>query len=78
MQLFGNDKSQVKAILPNMIFSVPQDFVPDWNVLKQFTGVSDPYEVPVAPEIAINTANVGPDEVIEVLMKKIKLLGYVQ
>jgi sulfate adenylyltransferase len=48
------------------------------GIVKHFTGVSDPYESPVSPEISIDTANVGPDEVIEILMKKIKLLGYVQ
>ena len=48
------------------------------GIVKQFTGVSDPYEAPETPEIRIDTASVGPDEVIDVLMKKIKLLGYIQ
>jgi len=48
------------------------------GVIKQFTGVSDPYEAPTAAEIKINTANIGPDEVIDALMKQIRMLGYVQ
>lgn len=47
------------------------------GLIKQFTGVSDPYEIPVSPEIKIDTASIGPDEVIDVLMNKIKLLGYI-
>lgn len=48
------------------------------GLIKQFTGVSDPYEVPAAPEIKIDTANVGPEEIIDSLIKQIKLLGYIQ
>lgn len=48
------------------------------GLIKQFTGVSDPYEEPTAPEIKIDTACVGPEEIIESLIKQIKLLGYVQ
>lgn len=48
------------------------------GVVKHFTGISDPYEAPLSAEINIDTASVGPDEVIEVLIEKIKLLGYIQ
>ncbi|EKD71928.1 MAG: hypothetical protein ACD_46C00061G0003 [uncultured bacterium] len=48
------------------------------GVIKQFTGVSDPYELPTSPEIIINTANVDPEEVIDMLIKQIRLLGYIQ
>ncbi len=48
------------------------------GVVKQFTGISDPYEIPDSPEIKIDTASVGPEEVIESLIKQIKLLGYIQ
>lgn len=47
------------------------------GMIKQFTGISDPYEIPHSPEIKIDTTNVGPEEVIEGLIKQIKLLGYV-
>jgi sulfate adenylyltransferase len=46
------------------------------GLVKQFTGVSGPYEVPAAAEIEIDTATTGPAEVIETMVKKIKLLGY--
>jgi len=48
------------------------------GIIKQFTGISDPYELPSAPEIRIDTANVGPEEVIDNLIRQIKLLGYIQ
>jgi sulfate adenylyltransferase len=48
------------------------------GVIKQFTGISDPYEEPSSPEIKINTENVGPSEIIDSLIKQIKALGYIQ
>lgn len=48
------------------------------GIVKQFTGVSDPYEEPVEPEAMIDTADKNPDEVIAQLMQVIKQLGYVQ
>ena len=48
------------------------------GVIKQFTGISDPYEEPISPEIKIDTASAGPEEIIEILVKQIKLLGYIQ
>ncbi len=47
------------------------------GLVKQFTGVTDPYEPPLAAEIEIDTANLGPVEVVETMIKKIKLLGYI-
>lgn len=48
------------------------------GLVKQFTGISDPYEQPNSPELTVDTANVGPDEVIDLMIKQIKLLGYIQ
>jgi sulfate adenylyltransferase len=48
------------------------------GIVKQFTGVSDPYEAPLSPEISIDTANHDPESTIELLIKQIKLLGYVK
>lgn len=48
------------------------------GVVKQFTGISDPYEVPEAPEIKIDTANSDPEVIIDLIIKQIKLLGYIQ
>lgn len=46
--------------------------------IKQFTGVSDPYEPPLSPEVEIDTAAIGPETVTELLIKQIKMLGYIQ
>lgn len=35
------------------------------GVIRQFTGISDAYEVPEAPEITIDTVNAGPADIIE-------------
>lgn len=48
------------------------------GIVKQFTGISDPYEEPISPEITIDTANHHPESVIDLLIKQIKLLGYIQ
>ncbi len=48
------------------------------GLIKQFTGVSDPYEEPTSAEITINTASLTPEAAIELLIKQIKLLGYLQ
>ncbi len=47
------------------------------GAIKQFTGISDPYEPPTAAEITIDTASSGPEEVTESIIKQIKLLGYI-
>ena len=44
----------------------------------QFTGVSDPYEIPESPEIKIDTANTTPEKIIDHIVNQIKLLGYLQ
>lgn len=48
------------------------------GLVKQFTGISDPYEAPTSPEIEINTINVGPEEIVTQLIEKIRGLGYIQ
>lgn len=48
------------------------------GLIKQFTGVDDPYEAPLAPDIEINTENIAPEEVVNLLIEKIKLQGYVK
>ena len=48
------------------------------GLIKQFTGIDDPYEIPAEPEIAIDTANKAPEEVVNLLIDKIKLQGYIK
>lgn len=47
------------------------------GLVKQFTGVSDPYEEPDVPEIRVDTADKNPDEIIITLISEIKQLGYI-
>ncbi len=47
------------------------------GLVKQFTGVSDPYEAPEQAEVSINTADLSPEVVVATLMKQIQLLGYI-
>lgn len=48
------------------------------GLVQQFTGVSDPYEVPENPEISLDTDGLTPTEVVQLLVSQIKLLGYIQ
>ena len=47
------------------------------GILKEFTGISDPYEAPVSPEININSSQKEPEVLVLNIMKKIKEFGYV-
>lgn len=48
------------------------------GILKQFTGISDPYEVPEAPELVIDTQDCSPDEAAQRIILKLEKLGYVR
>ncbi|MFQ5649767.1 MAG: adenylyl-sulfate kinase [bacterium] len=44
--------------------------------IKEFTGVSDPYEPPVNPEVAVKTANEEPQESMQKIVARLEELGY--
>jgi adenylylsulfate kinase len=44
--------------------------------IKQFTGVSDPYEPPVAPDLVLKTAEETPDESARKVIEKLEFFGY--
>ena len=45
--------------------------------LSEFTGISDPYEVPKKPEIVINSdGSISPDDLVQIIINKIIDLGY--
>jgi adenylylsulfate kinase len=44
--------------------------------LANFTGVSDPYEPPLAPEVAVDTAAVNIDEAVAAIIREAEHLGY--
>ena len=45
--------------------------------LKEFTGVSDPYEKPNNPEMVIDSSDTAPEELVDNIYKKIQELGYI-
>ena len=48
------------------------------GIIKQFTGISDPYEAPENPELAIDTTDSSPDEAVERIILKLESLGYIK
>ncbi|MGD8377325.1 MAG: adenylyl-sulfate kinase [Acidobacteriota bacterium] len=44
--------------------------------IKQFTGVSDPYEEPINPEVVCQTDQETVEESTEKVLRKMELLGY--
>ena len=47
------------------------------GIVKEFTGVSDPYESPENPEISIDSTEVAPPVLIQKIISVIKTLGYI-
>jgi adenylyl-sulfate kinase len=45
--------------------------------MKNFTGISDPYEPPLNPELVIETQNEGPEQSAARILEKIEQLGFV-
>lgn len=46
------------------------------GVIKEFTGISDPYEAPENPEIIIDSGETPPEVLVEELFHSIEKLGY--
>jgi sulfate adenylyltransferase len=46
------------------------------GLIKEFTGISDPYEAPTHPEIAINTAELTVEEAVEQIVAYLESEGY--
>ncbi len=44
--------------------------------IKGFTGIDDPYEAPVKPELVLNTAELSPEQAAEKIMGYLKDNGY--
>lgn len=47
------------------------------GLIQQFTGISDVYEAPDAPEIKIDTAGEHPENIINAMIAEMKILGYI-
>ena len=48
------------------------------GILKEFTGISDPYEEPEHPEVIIDTQDYTPSEAAQHLLLKLESLGYIR
>jgi len=48
------------------------------GIVKEFTGVSDPYEIPSNPEIIIDSSNQSPEKLVNRIYTKIQRLGYIK
>ncbi len=46
------------------------------GIIKEFTGISDPYEIPENPELSIDTEDMLPDEAVRIVIARLKELGY--
>ncbi|MGD9340959.1 MAG: adenylyl-sulfate kinase, partial [Chromatiales bacterium] len=46
--------------------------------IKEFTGISDPYEVPENAEMTIDTATLSPEEAAQRMLVKLESLGYIR
>ena len=45
--------------------------------IKEFTGISDPYEVPESPELRIDTSDIAPDQAVQQIVLKLEALGLI-
>jgi adenylyl-sulfate kinase len=46
--------------------------------IKNFTGISDPYEEPLNPEVTVDTSEETPEESIAKIIAKLEELAYIQ
>ena len=47
------------------------------GIVKEFTGISDPYEVPQNAEVVINTAELSPEEAAQEIVLHLERQGYI-
>ena len=48
------------------------------GLIPEFTGVSDPYEIPEAPELALDTTHLQIEEAVQQVMLKLEREGYLR
>ena len=46
--------------------------------IKEFTGISDPYEIPENPDLRIDTTSIAPDEAVQQIVLKLEALGLIR
>jgi len=47
------------------------------GIIKEFTGISDPYEAPESPEMEIDTNDLSPGKAIQQILLKLEHLGFI-
>ena len=47
------------------------------GLVKEFTGISDPYEEPQNAEIVINSEGTDPEILVQEILLKVEQLGYI-
>ena len=48
------------------------------GVIKEFTGISDPYEIPENAEIVVNSSGTAPEELVDQIYLRIKEMGFIK
>ncbi|MEO6421762.1 MAG: bifunctional sulfate adenylyltransferase/adenylylsulfate kinase [Candidatus Nitrotoga sp.] len=48
------------------------------GIVKEFTGISDPYETPEKPELVIDTTDITVEEAVQKILLKLEREGYVR
>ena len=46
--------------------------------IKEFTGISDPYEIPENAEMVIDTVNISPDQAAHRILVKLEAMGFIR
>jgi sulfate adenylyltransferase len=47
------------------------------GIIKEFTGISDPYEAPSDAEVVINTTDISPEEAAQIVLLHLEHEGYI-
>jgi len=47
-------------------------------LIKDFTGIDDPYEIPESPELSIDTSKYSPEEAAQTILLRLEKLGYIK
>ena len=47
------------------------------GIIKGFTGVDDPYEIPKSPELSIDTTHLTPDEASQEILLYLGQRGFI-
>ena len=48
------------------------------GLIKGFTGIDDPYEVPENPDVRVDTTDINPDEAAQEVLLELQRQGYLK